>query len=111
MNIEKLITMMQQMELLDSLENSVSYGQTPDFMLQDRSASQGVMSEDKLFNTQGSSFSYGNKNTSENEYDNIPTFDKPISEQTPVTFSDFFGNPTYNYENSIMMPRKEDIDD
>lgn len=111
MNIEKLITMMQQLELLNSLKDTVSYGQTPDFMLQDRSANQGVMSEDSLFSNQGANVVYNNSNMGNVNYEDIPTFEKPISEETPVSFADFFGDPKYNYEQSIMIPRQDDIDD
>ena len=46
MNIEKLLTMIQQIELLNSLKNDMSFGQVPDYMVQDRSVKQGVMSQD-----------------------------------------------------------------
>ena len=111
MDIEKLITMMQQLELLNSLEDSVSYGQTPSFMLQDRSATQGAVSQDSLFDAQGANIPYSNKNINNFNYENIPSFERPASEETSVSFSDFFGNPQYNFEQSIMIPKQEDIDD
>ena len=110
MNIEKLLTMIQQIELLNSLKNDMSFGQVPDYMVQDRSVKQGVMSQDSLFNNQGSDEYYNNSMIGSNNIE-LPEFNKPEQENIPVSFSDFFGNPQYNYEQSIMVPRKDDIDD
>jgi hypothetical protein len=110
MNIEKLLTMIQQIELLNSLKNDMSFGQVPDYMVQDRSVKQGVMSQDRLFNNQGIENQYGNSRMSNDTMIELPRFESPSQENIPVSFSDFFGDPRYNYENSIMLPKKDDID-
>tara|TARA_R100001530_G_C4225017_1_gene131045 strand:+ start:37 stop:381 length:345 start_codon:yes stop_codon:yes gene_type:complete len=110
-NIEDLVNMIQQIQLLNSLQNDMSYGQLPDYLMKDRSVKQGEVSQDSLFNSQGANISNSfNGNLSSLPIE-LPESDRPSQENIPITFSDFFGNPQYNYEESIMMPKKDDIDD
>jgi hypothetical protein len=111
MGIENLLQMMQQMELLNEFEQDMGYGQLPDFMLEDRSVNQGEIGHDRMFSNQGVAMSYGSSGGDTNVPIQLPESDRPAQENVPVTFSDFFGNPQYNYEQSIMMPKKDDIDD
>ena len=110
MGIENLLQMMQQMELLNEFEQDMGYGQLPDFMLEDRSVNQGEVGHDGMFSNQGVAMSYGSSGGDTNVPIQLPESDRPAQENVPVTFSDFFGNPQYNYEQSIMMPKKDDID-
>tara|TARA_R110000824_G_scaffold113110_1_gene262686 strand:- start:56 stop:391 length:336 start_codon:yes stop_codon:yes gene_type:complete len=111
MGIENLLQMMQQMELLNSFKNDMGYGQLPDFMLEDRSVNQGQTSEDSLFSNQGVDMSHGMSGGSSTSPIQLPESDTPSQENIPVSFSDFFGNPQYNYEQSTMIPKKDEIDD
>ena len=109
-DIKKIMNMIQQIEFLNSLKDSVSYGQTPDYMLQDRSVKQGVMSEDSLFSNQGVMGSMNSLNTKEVVDYNFPELGKPMQEKTSVSFSDFFGDPKYLYEESVMLPKRDELD-
>ena len=111
MGIENLLQMMQQMELLKEFEQDMGYGQLPDFMLEDRGVKQGEVSQDRLFSNQGASIPYVSGNGNINVPIELPESDSPSQENIPITFSDFFGDPQYNYEQSIMMPKKDEIDD
>ena len=110
MDIEQLLKTIQQIKLLNSMKNDMSFGQLPDYLLQDMSVNQGEVKHDRMFSNQGVSMSYGQSGGNVNVPIEIPEIAKPKQENTPITFSDFFGNPQYNYEESIMIPKKEDID-
>ena len=95
-DIKKIMNMIQQIEFLNSLKDSVSYGQTPDYMLQDRSVKQGVMSEDSLFSNQGAMNSMSSLNTSEVVDYNFPELGKPTKPTSANTFNsivNFFSTP------------------
>ena len=111
MGIENLLQMMQHMEMLKEFEQDMGYGQLPDFMLEDRGVKQGEVNYDSMFNNQGAPTPYLSSNQNSNVPIDLPESDSPSQENIPITFSDFFGNPQYNYEQSIMIPKKEDIDD
>ena len=111
MGIENLLQMMQHMEMLKEFEQDMGYGQLPDFMLEDRGVKQGEVNYDSMFDNQGASTLYSPSSQNNNAPIDLPESDSPSQENIPITFSDFFGNPQYNYEQSIMIPKKEDIDD
>tara|TARA_R100001530_G_scaffold8216_1_gene8680 strand:- start:146 stop:490 length:345 start_codon:yes stop_codon:yes gene_type:complete len=110
-NIEDLVNMIQQIQLLNSLQSDMSHGQLPNYLMKDRSVNQGEIGHDRMFSNQGVAMSYGSSGGDTNVPIQLPESDRPAQENVPVTFSDFFGNPQYNYEQSIMMPKKDDIDD
>jgi len=110
MDIGQLLKTIQQIKLLNSMKNDMSFGQLPDYLLQDMSVNQGEVKHDRMFSNQGVSMSYGQSGGNTNIPIEIPETAKPNQENIPITFSDFFGNPKYNYEQSIMIPKKEDID-
>jgi len=111
MNIENLLKIIQQIDLLNSLKNDISFGQLPDYMMQDRSVKQGDVKQDNLFDNQGSIEYINNLNKNTSNKIELDEINKPIQENIPVSFSDFFNNPKYFYEHSVMVPKKDDIDD
>ena len=110
-SIEDLINIVQQIQLLNSIKNDMSYGQLPDFMLEDRSVKQGEVSHDRMFSNQGVPMSAGSSGGNANIPIELPEVGRPVQENVPVTFSDFFGDPKYRYEHSVMLPKKDEIDD
>jgi hypothetical protein len=41
----------------------------------------------------------------------LPYSEKPMQEEIPVSFSDFFnGNPMYEYQHSLMLPKKDELE-
>tara|TARA_R100000458_G_scaffold3151_1_gene2577 strand:+ start:1200 stop:1535 length:336 start_codon:yes stop_codon:yes gene_type:complete len=111
MGIENLLQVMQQIELLREFENDMGYGQLPDFMLEDRSVKQGEVGHDRMFSNQGVPMSGGSSGGNANIPIELPEVGRPVQENVPVTFSDFFGDPKYRYEHSVMLPKKDEIDD
>ena len=111
MGIDNLLQMMQQMELLKEFERDMGYGQLPDFMLEDRGVKQGEVSHDRMFSNQGVPMSGGSSGGNASIPIELPEVGSPVQENVPVTFSDFFGDPKYRYEHSVMLPKKDEIDD
>ena len=111
MRIENLLEQIEMMRLLDGLDRDMNYGQLPEYLLEDRTPERGVQSRDSMFNNQGVTMSIGHGGGPSAEQIDLPYADKPVQEEIPVSFSDFFnGNPMYEYQPSLMLPKRDEID-